>query len=182
MSRRDGAHNRKTGDRYPCGRLRPGEADIAERREEKRRVKQILAQPHRRGERSQLAESAIGRFILRHWTDEAMRQQLYDAALRYAATNRKWASAWGAPMADLLGGNGGDVPIEVINEWSRNVRGWEREMCDAGLQAGKIAVYLMAVHNQDLSPHANPTLAIRALAALSATMLTDRKSRCNYSN
>jgi hypothetical protein len=79
---------RKQGTRQPSGRLRQptaAEREAASRARLNAEKCLVLAQPHRRqfGD-DQLAESPLGRFVLRH----KLRRELHDAGLDYARLRR----------------------------------------------------------------------------------------------
>lgn len=123
----------------------------------------VLAQPHRRGEESQLAGSALGRFILQH----NLRREYFDAGEMWASTKRKWLSISGAPLPDRPGGTGGDVPMEVFDAWLQADADAMRIMEAAGGIDGLSAVRRLAMDDFDL-PATLPALpAVKALAALS---------------
>jgi hypothetical protein len=126
----------------------------------------VLAQPHRRGEKSMLAESAIGRFVLRYEIDPVC----YEAALEYARTRSMWASIVGAPKADRIDGTGGDVSEELAHKWRDDTAWWMRIMRDAGGETGVKGVNSLTVDNVDL-PAGWPVVEVkRSLVALARDM------------
>ncbi|WP_457797618.1 hypothetical protein [Methylocystis sp. S23] len=144
----------------------------AERIAADRERQTALAQPHRRGERSELAESAIGRFVLKY----KIRTECYAAALRYCEKKRKWLAAVGAPLPDRLGGSGGDIEFRKVREWAETILEWETAMRDAGGSSGLLSVVWMALHGYDLPPGASVSATKGALMALSVAcgMLDER--------
>jgi hypothetical protein len=90
---------------------------MAERVRQQREMAVVLAQPHRKGSNSQLAESVLGRFCEKH----KLRRELYDAGVEYGAMRRRWAKYKDAPMADRIQGNGMGIPEDEDakrwNEW-----------------------------------------------------------------
>jgi hypothetical protein len=89
----------------------------AERERAQKEQAVVLAQPHRMGSTSQMAESVLGRFCEKHRLHHA----LYDAGLEYGAMRRRWAKYMNAPMADRIQGNGMGIPEDEDakrwNEW-----------------------------------------------------------------
>lgn len=156
---------RKDGERHPCGKLKkPVAKTIAEAQKAAEEVEKavVLAQPHRRGEGSQMAESPLGRFCLQH----KLRRELFDAGEAYATLSRQWASVWGAPMPDRLGGNGGDVPMEQAVKWKELLIEWDRCMESAGGYIGRLSVISLAVDLGNVPIKINPEKAKSALFAL----------------
>ena len=91
---------------------------LAERDRAMREQQVVLAQPHRKGSTSQLAESPLGRFC----EANHLRRELYDSGVEYGAMKRRWANYWNAPMADRIQGAGrGGLPID---EDARRWREW----------------------------------------------------------
>jgi hypothetical protein len=84
---------------------------------EEAEMRVVLAQPHRRGSRSQLRENALGRFI----EDNRLRMALYNAGREYGALKSKWRAAKGAPMPDRLGGSGADIDAAIVIAWGRTI-------------------------------------------------------------
>jgi len=154
-------------ERYASGRLKKPRTlekiAEAERRAAEAQMNVVLSQPHRRGNRSQLAENPLGRFCLEHRLDRA----LYDAADAYGTLRRKWASMAGAPMPDRLGGNsGGDVTLDDWKKWNAKIREWENEMQRAGGEHGLAAVVALIFDRPGPSIKIRPPAAINALLAL----------------
>lgn len=123
----------------------------------------VLAQPHRRGEESQLAGSALGRFVLTH----SLRREYFDAGESWASTKRKWLSIGGAPLPDKPGvSSGGDVLMEVYDAWLEADALAMRAMEAAGGVNGLSNVWQMAVDDKDLARAIPPLPAAKSLAAL----------------
>ncbi len=160
------ARPRKSGERYPSGQLkRPSQSERDADRQAKERAEMsiVLAQPHRREfGMSQMAENALGRFCLRR----KLHMALYDAGVAYASTKSKWAAAWGAPMPDHLGGNGGDVSKETQDKRMELILESERVMLRAGGVEGLLAVIWMAYTNQELAQNIKPEIPERCLLEL----------------
>lgn len=153
---------RKPGPRHPGGQLK--RIIDAEKAVSNVQKSVVLAQPHRRGEESQLAGSALGRFVLAH----RLRREYFDAGEQWASTKRKWLSCRGAPLPDHpSGGTGGDVPIEVYDAWLKDDAQASRAMEKAAGLPGLTAVRSLAFDNADL-PATYPAFPVmKALAALS---------------
>lgn len=161
---------RKTGERYPSGQLKKPNTvqQIAEA--ERARADQekivVLLQPHRRGEQSQLAGSALGRFVLKY----KIRPECYDAAEQWASVKRKWLSAMGARLPEKIHGTGADIPLELVNSWRDQDYDAQQAMLRYGGPDGLLSVTWMAFDGFEFAPGANPQLAQRALLALAVFM------------
>lgn len=153
-------------ERFPCGKIKKPrtlqQIAEAERALQEGEMKVVLAQPHRLGNRSQLAESPFGRFCLEH----KLKRELYDAGEAYAALARKWGSAWGSPSPDRLGGNGFDPETDMAKKWKKLLGEWEREMLRSGEYLGRLSVMSLLFDRPEPTVKIYPTLAIRALYAL----------------
>jgi len=118
----------KAGVRTASGALKKPtkeERANAQRAAEESEMIVVLRQPHRLGSRSQRRISALGRFI----EDNKLRDELFLAGEQYAATRRKWLAAKGAPLPDKLGGNGGDIPDELVQRWKAEIDRAEDGVC-----------------------------------------------------
>jgi hypothetical protein len=122
----------------------------------------VLAQPHRRGDSSQMAESALGRFII----NNKLRSECFDAGEQWATVKRKWLVAMGCRIPGGPGGSGADIPMELVHAWRDQCLEGEVAMQRAGGKDGLCSVVWMAFHHYDFAPGADPRLAIRALMAL----------------
>jgi hypothetical protein len=104
---RPGRKRKSLARREPNGRIqRPTMQQLtalAIAREDREKVV-VLDQPHRRGDTSQLRESALGRFVLDHYADARMARSVYDAGLAFADVVRRWRAARGVPAIDRAGG------------------------------------------------------------------------------
>lgn len=117
--------------REPSGRVkRPTLAQIKAARHALEDAEKLYVanQPHRRGNMSDLAGTALGRFILA----TKGRSECYDAANEYAAIKSKWLAAWSAPRNVVHGGTGTDIPMEIVQEWGRRIADMENTMMLAG--------------------------------------------------
>lgn len=161
---------RKDGERYPSGQLkRPSTLEQIEQAERQRADAEklvVLSQPHRRGEQSQLAGSALGRFILRY----KLRYECYDAAEQWATIKRKWLSAMGAKLEIKVHGTGADIPLELVNSWRDQDYEAQQAMLRYGGPSGLLSVTWMAFDDFEFAPGADPQLAQRALLALAVQM------------
>lgn len=106
----------------------------------------VLAQPHRKGERSPLAESAIGRFVLRNDIDK----DLYEAAQDYARIRGMYQSAIGAPREEHHGGSGRDIAEELVRRWRDSLSDWKEAMLDLGGKVGLTGVDRLLFEDADL--------------------------------
>lgn len=149
---------KQAGERYPCGRLkRPARST---RPEDETAL--VLSQPHRRGERSQMAESELGRFCL----ERRLGVEVYDAALRYGQLRRKIASVWGGPKMEHAEATGGDTPIEAVLRWMELALALEQAMVDAGGPLGKAGVSWLVMNEKALPPGEATEQTKRALCGL----------------
>lgn len=153
--------------RYASGRLKKPRTlekiAEAERAVAEANMLTVLKQPHRRGNRSQLAENPLGRFCLAHGLDRA----LYDAAEAYGVTRRKWCAQIGAPLPDRLGGNSANaVTLEDWRKWGERIKEWEAEMKRAAGQHGLDCVVSLIFDRPEPSIKIHPPIAIAALLAL----------------
>lgn len=126
----------------------------------------VRSQPHRRGENSPLAESAIGRFILQY----ALARELYDAAMHYLYIRGLWLAAIKAPRNERHGGSGADLELEAVKKWNNHLIEWQLAMKEAGGKDGLKAVNMLIYENIDLTPNFNRLNVISALTALGKTM------------
>jgi len=156
---------RKEGARWPSGQLRRPTlaerlaAEIATADAEK---VVVLAQPHRRGERDQKAESAIGRFVMRRRIED----ECFTAGLRYAQKRRMWRAVKGAPMPDRLSGSGADVSADVVDGWRKELDSMEDAMLTCGVAAFGW-VETLACDDRDMPVgHPSEDDTVRALRAL----------------
>ena len=136
--------------RYPSGQIkRPSRAEMEEIERKKRDGEKhvVLMQPHRKGETSQLAGSAFGRFCLRVRANP----RLYDAGQEYAALVRRWRSAKGIPQQVRLGeGRGGEGPSDAtVMAWTRAINGLNRAMSKATIE-GYLAMRQMLLDDYDI--------------------------------
>lgn len=132
MARR--GRRRKTGIREANGQLqRPTLAQMVAARVEAADAEKavVLAQPHRRGDKSYLRGSALGRFV----DDHKLRIELYDAGNKYGALKNKWLAAIRAPRDVRMGGSGRDVAMEVVNAWGVEIFEMELAIMRAGVAA-----------------------------------------------
>lgn len=160
---------RKNGDRFPSGQLkRPTlkDLEIIEQMKANEQKMVVLAQPHRKGETSQLAASAIGRFVLKH----NLARECYDAAEQWATTKRKWLSALKAPLPDKHIGTGNDITFEVVDAWKNSDFEAMQAMIRYGGTSGLLAITWMAFDNKDIAPNLKPICAIRSVLGLAVHM------------
>jgi hypothetical protein len=164
--------------RYPCGKRKSRLEQIADAEQATRdaAILTVLAQPHRRGNRSQLAENPLGRFCLAHGLDRA----LYYAAEAYGNLRQKWRAYSGAPLPDRLGGSGGDVEFEQWQDWLKTQKEWERDMERAGGYIGRLGVISLIFDRPEptVRIEANKVIdALKALAKAQGWRLPDKTSK-----
>ena len=161
---RTGRPRKANADRHPCGKVKRATAQQiadAQRAAEEAEMRVVLAQPHRRGNRSQLAESPLGRFCLAN----ALPREYFDAGEAYACVKRQWQAAWGTPLVDRLGGSGRDIDWAQVRKWDEMLRAWEGAMLDAGGYHGRLSVVSLAM-NAPMQCRIYPEEAKIALEAL----------------
>ncbi len=154
-------------ERWPSGeKKRPRRLEQiaeAERAVAEANMQVVLAQPHRRGNRSQLSESPLGRFCLTHGLDRA----LYDAGESYGAMRRKWCAQIGAPMPDRMNGNSAnEVTIQDWKKWEKTILDWESEMRRAAGARGLDCVVSLIFDRPEPSIKIHAPVTIAALNAL----------------
>jgi hypothetical protein len=169
---------RKQGEREPNGQLRRrpttvAQIEAAQRAQEEAEMAVVLAQPHRRGSRSQNRATALGRFV----EDNGLRPEFIQAGEHYGSLRRKWAAAKGAPMPDRLGGSGRDIPAEVVKRWGDQVFELEAAMLRAGV-AALGAVERLAYQGFDLPPNTPKQDAIDGFMALAVELGLVEPRRC----
>lgn len=134
---------------------------LAERERQQREMAVVLAQPHRRGSQSQLAESVLGRFCEKH----RLRRELFDAGIEYGAMRRRWAKYKDAPMQDKIQGSGMGIPEdEDAKRWNE----WISRMNLAIVrEKGALAAIIdMTQHEKEPSRFVGHTFIINGLLAL----------------
>ena len=151
---------RKSGVREPNGRLvRVPTADV-----ERHVMATVLRQ--RGGETSQLAENAVGRFVLRH----RLVHELHDAAWMYQRQRNAWRVAKAVPGAVYLPGQGGEPPSpEAVAACRATVILCQRAMMKAS-QAGFVAIEDMLDQHQEITSGLVICDAMKALWALAQTL------------
>ena len=106
---------RKSGPRYPSGRLKYATRDpVCDEV-----TVTVLRQPHRKGDTDQRRASALGRFVLAY----RMRSEIYDSGNEYAELVARWRAARGIPTDVRLGVGGcGEGPAdETVREWNKKI-------------------------------------------------------------
>ena len=153
---------RKFGPREPNGRLQRMIDVDRERRILAGETITVLLQPHRRGEISQLAESPLGRFCLRH----KLRQELYDTGIEYGGIVRQFYAAKGIPQPSSDGGGSGrgvspEKAIKLKEELERLEKPLKRSS-----PIGFGALRKLAVHEEEIAPPVEPeTVSVLYLLA-----------------
>jgi hypothetical protein len=122
----------------------------------------VLAQPHRRGNRSQNRSTALGRFV----EDNGLRPEFIRAGEFYGSLRKKYDAAIGAPMPDRHGGSGADIPMETVHRWRDQLFSLELAMIGAGVAALGNVEWL-AVKDLDLPKNCNKNEAKQGLLVLS---------------
>jgi hypothetical protein len=137
---------RKTGLRERNGRVQ--RIHRAARDAQQIEMKQVISQPHRRGNIDQQCESPLGRFCLRNKLDRA----IYVAGISYGSLVRFYlhAKAVRVDINEGVGGSGAGVASEKAQKLAKDV--WEidyvlRQINPIGLSAVKdLAVFEREIH------------------------------------
>ena len=106
----------------------------------------VLAQPHRRGDNSELRESVVGRFVM----DNKCGIECYHGAHDYLCTVMKWRIAKGvwvpAWAREEFGGSGAEMDGKSqeaferrVLDWGKTIRDCESAMKRSGLEAYRAA-------------------------------------------
>jgi len=157
-------HNRNRGSTL----LKIKEAQDAARLQE---TVQVLSQPHRRGDGSELRESALGRFII----DSGTGTECFHAADEYRCLVYKWQLATGihvpAWVREEFGGSGEEMDDTRLKDWAETIEEWnkKRKDCEKALKAAGITAFEAAKRMifQDVKPSDEIALPVkRALLSL----------------
>jgi hypothetical protein len=120
MTRR--AHNRKNGNRWPSGNIKPPTAEERanfQKQIEEAEMQTVINQPHRKGSRDQDCESPLGRFFR---ANPMIRRQLLDAGADYRDIKRRWMAVRGIPSDLRLNvGTGADPSDETVKKWENKI-------------------------------------------------------------
>lgn len=123
--------------RYKCGKLRPktviGQINERDRASALDEASQVIAQPHRRGDPSQLRECALGRFVLDFGGD----REMFDAGRQYWGLVNLWR--WrndipGAqpPRAEESSSLGEEPTKEAMERLQRRIKECDFELSRCG--------------------------------------------------
>ena len=157
-------HNRNRGNTL----LKIKEAQDAARLQE---TVQVLSQPHRRGDSSELRESALGAFII----DSGAGIECFHAADEYRCLVYKWQLATGihvpAWVREEFGGSGEEMDGDRLKAWAETIDDWnkKRKDCEKALKAAGITAFEAAQRMifEDFKPDNSIVLPVkRALLSL----------------
>ena len=146
---------RKTGHRYPCGKLKGPSAKeraLTEAEVYRANMQQVASQPHRRDFRDPLSprlDSALGRLCERL----GLRSELFDAGRDYAELMRRWRAAKGCPDPVHTGaiGSGQGPSDATVNGWWRQIERIEAALRYQGT-ISYLAVRHLCLDGADISP------------------------------
>ena len=145
---------RKSGTQTPCGRLR--KSPIAREDIEK---SVVMNQPHRRGEQSQLAESSLGRLVLRM----RLPQEIFHAAISWAKFTKTYLAVRGVPLEARKGDTGSTFqwPSEQrVLEWGERIDKVETDL-KAVSRTGFSGFRMLAIFEREIDPRIIPeTVAV----------------------
>ena len=127
----------------------------------------VLAQPHRRGSRSQWRESAFGRFC----DDHKLREEIYDGGNAYSDLLRRWRAAKGVPTELRLGmGRSGQGPSDAtVEAWTQRLGSIRLNVVLSAGAGAWLAVELLVVDGIEL-PKSCTRDAIMGAGALAIEM------------
>ena len=152
---------RKLGPREPNGRLKRILAADRDRNVGIAEMVTVLSQPHRRGDTSQLVESPLGRFTLRHRLD----RPYYDAGIEYGAMVRHFHAAKGVPSIISEGsGSGAGVSPEKAKQLSDELQRIEPPLKKLSY-TGFSALRMLCVHEREI-PSGSEYWAVETLFLL----------------
>lgn len=126
----------------------------------------VLKQPHRRGEKSPLAECALGRFILTYSIDT----ECFDAAIQFQRRRAVYRAVVGAPRMDQPSASGGSLDgpdKETVARWRDDIETVEEAVLEAAGEFGMIVINCLL--DRDQEPRATE-IGKRALIALARAM------------
>lgn len=127
----------------------------------------VLKQPHRRGEKSPLAECAVGRFVLA----QKMDTEVFDAALQFQRRRTIYRAVVGAPRIDQVAGSGSSVDgpdQETVARWREEIELVEEAVEE---QAGKLGMLIIdRLVDRDLDVKHMTALGKIALVALARAL------------
>lgn len=140
------------------------EAEAAKRLEA---TLQVLSQPHRRGDSSELRESALGRFVL----DYECGRECYEAGLDYFRLVYKWRRAKGIQnlvyLDEVVGVGDGDLDGESVEQWFARIKECEFALRRAGMSGFRAANAMIL---EDAPPSVSIHPVKRALLSLAIEM------------
>ena len=125
--------------------------------------------------RDPLIDSALGRFVLVN----KLRREILDSGELYAKTRRKIISAWDGPLADQPNGAGGDVPMEILDEWKKDISAWELAILESSIEGVAVLGWIgvLCFDDRDIAPYMRNFHVIQGLLALAvATGKLDKKA------
>ncbi|HWX14156.1 MAG TPA: hypothetical protein VNY06_04745, partial [Methylocella sp.] len=114
---------RKNGHRWANGNLK--QPNAAERHRSQRQIEDaekavVLAQPHRRGDKSQNCESPLGRFAIK-WK---LRHEVFDAGLQYGRMVRLWQVNHGVQIEvhePSACHSGAEIDAATMRRWNAEI-------------------------------------------------------------
>ena len=110
----------------------------------------VLAQPRRRGDRSQDRESPLGRLAAK-WK---LRGEIIDAGLQYGRKVRLWQANSGVPVEIHVpseGNRGGEVDAAAMRRWNVEIVRIDKALKEISV-AGFNAVRTIAVAEREIAP------------------------------
>jgi hypothetical protein len=113
-------------------------------------------------------DSALGRYCLVH----KLRQEVFDSGQTYAKTRRKIISAWDGPMRDQPNGTGGDILMETVKGWERDVSDWELAILESSIEGVAVLGWIgeLCLDDNDIAPYMKTFYVRQGLLALAVSM------------
>jgi hypothetical protein len=110
----------------------------------------VLAQPHRRGDKSQNCESPLGRLAIK-WK---LRSEVFDAGLQYGRKVRLWQVNHGVQIevhAPSAGHSGTEINAATMRRWNAEIVRIDTTMKKISIP-GFNAVRMLAVAEREVAP------------------------------
>lgn len=142
-----------------------------EKEREEREMQTAMNNPIRRQfktPRDPLIDTALGRFVLVN----KLRREIFDSGETYARTRRKIVSAWDGPLCDQPNGTGGDIPMDILKSWQRDVFDWEVAITESSTEGVAVLGWIgvLCFDDKDIAPYMRNFHVIQGLLALAVAM------------
>jgi hypothetical protein len=144
---------RKNGHRWANGNLKQPNAAARHKNAQQlidAEKSIVLAQPHRRGDKSQACESPLGRLVIK-WK---LRHEVFDAGLQYGRKVRLWQVHHGVQIevhAPSVGHSGAEIDAATMRRWDREITRIDTALKKTSIP-GFNAVRMLAVAEREIAP------------------------------